>query len=192
MTQTYFKVCMSEHIFSRDSSNIYFNLGIKPCLWNRGYELTRSALLQMSCCNYRLCRAYAADGHGKCAVLYSPRRNGLIWGKWRWDPKWQRVTGCIRWRGVVRLNVGWHGAKSHCPSALIDWGAPLTSRLGASCINVAYAQNGHRNVRTLSSKHISGYIKTKLDINMCAWMLLTVRTHSFSWSNEVNNGFKLF
>ncbi len=53
---------------------------------------------------------------------------------------------------------------------------------GASCINVTYAQNGHRNVSTL--------FLYKLGV----WMLLAVRTHSFSWSeksNEVNKDFKL-
>ncbi len=33
---------------------------------------------------------------------------------------------------------------------------------GASCINIAYAQNGHRNVRTLFSMHVSGFIKKNL------------------------------
>ncbi len=53
---------------------------------------------------------------------------------------------------------------------------------GASCINVTYAQNGHRNVRML--------FLYKLGV----WMLLAVHTHSFSWSeksNEVNKDFKL-
>ncbi len=30
---------------------------------------------------------------------------------------------------------------------------------GASCINIAHAQNGHRNVLKLFSKHISGFIQ---------------------------------
>ncbi len=49
-------------------------------------------------------------------------------------------------------------------------------------------------MRTLFFKHISGFIKNKLGVNTRARMLLTVRTHSFSWiekSNEVNKDFKL-
>ncbi len=39
---------------------------------------------------------------------------------------------------------------------------------GASCINVAHAQNGHRNVRTLFFMRVFGFIQNKLGINICA------------------------
>ncbi len=56
--------------------------------------------------------------------------------------------------------------------AYISAGGP-----GALCRNVAYAQNGHRNVLLLFSKHTFGFIKNKLGVNMCApygcsWMCL--------------------
>ncbi len=38
---------------------------------------------------------------------------------------------------------------------------------GASCINVAYAKNGHNNVHTMVSTHISGFIPNLLCVYMC-------------------------
>ncbi len=57
---------------------------------------------------------------------------------------------------TAAITTAWLRSRRVC---VLNW--PACSP-GASCINVAYAQNGHRNVRTLFSKHISGFIKINL------------------------------